>query len=201
MTETLFINLFGGPGCGKTVLMAALFVELKKAGQTCEMVPEYVKDLVWDNRTEELDNQHHIARMQYRTFLTRDGKTRFVVTDGPLGNALFYNRHYPHVCDIDKTEKQVLRWLGEFRHLNLFLSRGDFRYETQGRLQSEAEARSMDAPIYSALSVHLQLQRLEPFPCPKALAREVLRAVEAAGPAGDVTRAFDAKRVPREAQH
>lgn len=204
MSSTLYVNLFGGPGCGKSTLMASLFVALKKSGHTCEMVTEYVKELVWENRLEELDNQHHIARMQYRAFSARKGKTRFVVTDGPLGNALFYNRHYPHVCDIEKTEAQVLTWLGDFEHLNLFLTRGDFRYEQEGRYQTEAQARAMDDPLWAILSQHMPLQRVPAFPCADTLAREIVRVSEERPDGRSATERFDIAclgrtRLPRAA--
>ena len=38
MKKTLFVNLFGGPGTGKSTLCAAVFSELKRRGIDCEMV-------------------------------------------------------------------------------------------------------------------------------------------------------------------
>lgn len=199
MSQTLYVNLFGGPGCGKSVLMASLFVALKKAGHTCEMVPEYVKELVWEDRLEELDNQHHVARMQHRAFMSRKGKTRFVITDGPLGNALFYNRYYPHVCDIQKTEAQVLSWLQDFDHLNLFLTRGNFRYEQEGRYQTEEQARAMDGPLWSTLAQHMPLKRMPAFPCADTLAREIVRISENSESRYRATELFDATSIPSTA--
>ena len=44
MKETLVINLFGGPGCGKSTTMARLFADLKARGYNVEMVSEFAKD-------------------------------------------------------------------------------------------------------------------------------------------------------------
>ena len=40
MKNTLIVNLFGGPGTGKSTLMARIFSELKVQGYDCEMVTE-----------------------------------------------------------------------------------------------------------------------------------------------------------------
>lgn len=44
------INLFGGPGIGKSTLAAGLFEHMKIAGFNVELVNEYAKDMVWEQR-------------------------------------------------------------------------------------------------------------------------------------------------------
>lgn len=39
------INLYGGPGTGKSTTAAMLFAKMKLAGFNCEYVPEFAKDL------------------------------------------------------------------------------------------------------------------------------------------------------------
>ena len=46
--KTVVINLFGGPGCGKSTIAAELFAILKKQGYEVELVTEYAKDKVWE---------------------------------------------------------------------------------------------------------------------------------------------------------
>lgn len=53
--KTIVVNLFGGPGSGKTVCSWIIAAELKKRGFTAEYVPEYAKELVWDNEMQLLD--------------------------------------------------------------------------------------------------------------------------------------------------
>ena len=191
MFRTINVNLLGGAGCGKTVLMADVFSALKKAGQTAEMVQELVKDLVWEGRLHELKNQAGIAEAQYRVFKSRQTKTRFVVTDGPLAHALYYNRHYPHDSNIEETESQALAWLSEFEAVNLFLTRGDFKYEQEGRYQTEAESKAMDEPLWTALAPHIPLRRLPPFPSPERIAKELIRLAGSANlEAASLTEAF-----------
>ena len=54
MKNTLVVNLFGGPGCGKSTLMAGIFHQLKLKGYDCEMVTEFMKDLVWEKELKLL---------------------------------------------------------------------------------------------------------------------------------------------------
>ncbi len=46
--ETLVINMFAGPGAGKSTLAAGTFFRLKCLGVNAEIAPEYAKDLVWE---------------------------------------------------------------------------------------------------------------------------------------------------------
>ena len=50
--ETKVINLFGASGCGKSTGAAYIFSQLKLHGISCELVPEYAKDKVWEGNEE-----------------------------------------------------------------------------------------------------------------------------------------------------
>ena len=52
--KTLVVNLFAGPGAGKTSCAWEIASELKKRGIVTEYVPEYAKELVWDENYEAL---------------------------------------------------------------------------------------------------------------------------------------------------
>lgn len=43
MTKTLLVNLFGGPGTGKSTTRAGLFNTLKLTGVNSEEVPEHAE--------------------------------------------------------------------------------------------------------------------------------------------------------------
>ena len=57
MRRTIVINLFGGPGVGKSTLCASVFARLKIMGVDCEMASEYVKDIIWEESYKKLENQ------------------------------------------------------------------------------------------------------------------------------------------------
>ena len=63
--NTLVVNLFGGPGAGKSTLMAYLFYKLKILGVEVEMSPEFAKDLVWEERFNYFDEQIYIFHSTY----------------------------------------------------------------------------------------------------------------------------------------
>ena len=44
----LVVNLFAGPGRGKSVMSAEVFALLKKRGINCELIQEYAKSRVWE---------------------------------------------------------------------------------------------------------------------------------------------------------
>ena len=55
--KTYIINLFGPSGCGKSSGAAYIFSKLKMAGVSCELVPEYAKDKVWENNEEIFNHE------------------------------------------------------------------------------------------------------------------------------------------------
>ena len=50
------INIFGGPGTGKSVTAAKLFAELKIQNKNCELITEYAKELVYDESYKVIDH-------------------------------------------------------------------------------------------------------------------------------------------------
>jgi ABC-type glutathione transport system ATPase component len=57
MSETIMVNIYGGPGCGKSTTAAGVFTLLKIHKIDCELVTEFAKDLTWENRHKTLENQ------------------------------------------------------------------------------------------------------------------------------------------------
>ena len=143
--NTYIINVIGAPGVGKSIIAALLFVKLKLLGYVVEYVQEYAKNLVWTKDFKTLKNQYHVSEQQYTLFSQMVGEVDFIVTDGPLLHGLYYNRYEKYnVSDINKTETFILKSHHEFNNVNIFLNRGEYPYEQQGRMQNEKEARQID---------------------------------------------------------
>ena len=52
--QTVVINLFGGPGAGKSTCAMEICSELKKHGLSADYVQEYAKELVYENHMDLL---------------------------------------------------------------------------------------------------------------------------------------------------
>lgn len=142
---TKLINILGGPGVGKTTIATLVFAELKLLGKNAEYVSEYAKQLVWTNDFELLNNQHHVTNHQVKLFKGMVGKVDYIITDGSILHGLYYNLHNEdNVSNIDKTEKYIIECYNSFNNVNIMLTRGNYDYETAGRIQSIDEAKHVD---------------------------------------------------------
>lgn len=138
MKETLFINLFGGPGTGKSTLCASIFTELKIKGIDCEMALEYAKDVVWEEAYSKLKNQVYIFGKQHSRIHRLKGKVDVVITDSPLINSIVYDTgDNPHLKDL------ILYEFRKLNTLNYFLNRGT-QYNPNGRMQTLEDALKVD---------------------------------------------------------
>lgn len=144
-TKTLVVNLFGGPGTGKSTTAAGVFHKLKLAGVNCEMALEYAKDRVWEGSGHVLDNQLYVFGKQYHRIWRLLGKVDVVISDSPLLNSILYyqdeNPHFPEMVAFEHSR---------LNNFNVFLQRVK-PYNPAGRLQSEEKARELDDKIQKIL--------------------------------------------------
>lgn len=145
--NTLLVNLFGGPGTGKSTTMAGLFSKLKMAGVDCEQAPEFAKDKVWEGSTKVLGNQLYIFGKQHHRLWRLAGKVSCIVTDSPLLIALYYGKH----ITTDTFKNLVLEEHNRFPTLNVFLKRVKV-YNPSGRMQTEKEAKQIDVELLNILT-------------------------------------------------
>jgi hypothetical protein len=139
--NSLIINLFGGPGCGKSSMCASIFSYLKWNNIDCEMALEYAKDCVWTNTESLLKNQTYIFGQQHNRIFHLIGKVPIIITDSPLLLSILY--------DNDNNLALQALALSEFLKLNnknYFLVRRK-TYNPNGRLQTESEAKQLDTKL------------------------------------------------------
>src|SRR5574343_129450 len=144
--KSLVINLFSGPGVGKSTACAGIFYELKKRHYNVELVTEYAKDIVFENRQDLFTDQLYILAKQHRRILRLCGKVDIIITDSPILQNLAYTpdsyfRSYaPLVCDV----------FNSFNNVNFLLKRR-MEYVQTGRYQSEEEAIKLDSIVEQLL--------------------------------------------------
>ncbi len=141
----IVVNLFAGPGSGKSTTCAGVFAKLKLAGVNCEMALEYAKDKVWEESNKVLDDQIYVFGKQlHRIFRLKD-KVDVVITDSPILLSIIYDKtRNKYFSDL------VLNQFNNFDNRNYFIERTTV-YNPKGRLQTEDEAKEIDKVLLDLL--------------------------------------------------
>ena len=139
--NTLVVNLFGGPGTGKSTLMAAIFAKLKSKGYDCEMCPEFAKELVWENRLETFSDELYLFAKQNHRLFRLIGKVDIVITDRPLYLSIPYYNYYKGRNQ--SYENLVKDTFESYNNLNIFLERRK-KFVQNGRNENEQESKEFD---------------------------------------------------------
>ena len=149
MKKSLVVNLIAPPGSGKSTMAANIFAKLKWLGIECELVNEFAKDLVWEDRTETFKNQVYIFAKQFHKMFRLDGKVDVIITDSPLILSIYYNNKY---CEgkFKQLNPLVLEQHCNFYNLNFYINRKK-KYSPNGRNQTEEESSLMGIEIKELL--------------------------------------------------
>lgn len=141
------ICLYGGPGIGKSVLAANIFAKLKISGHNVELVQEFVKFWAYEKKTiASFDQCYIFAKQQRLEDRVLRAAVDLIVTDSPLLMQCVYARKYncmgwKELISIGKMFDEV------YPSLNFLLKRPNSVYQTEGRYQSEQEAKDLDVEI------------------------------------------------------
>lgn len=144
----IVVNLYGGPGCGKSTGAAYVFERLKEAGVVVELVTEFAKDLVWD-RSDALHDQVFVFANQYHRLarLEKSG-VQVAVTDSPLLLSLVYACNDRRLFDMPEDRRCLVSEAA--KALSASFDNRDFivkrikPYVTLGRNESEQDATAID---------------------------------------------------------
>lgn len=130
------VNLFGGPGSGKSTSAASLFAYLKNKGIRAELVGEEAKDQIYWGSSNQLANQFLLAALQYaRLKNLENAGCEIAVADSPLIMSPTYARssHY-----YEELNSLVSKINSEFHNINVFITRTK-PFDTFGRTQKNIE--------------------------------------------------------------
>lgn len=136
--KTLVVNLFAGPGAGKSTGATYIFSKLKMLGYDCEYVSEFAKDKVWEKNDEVFKSQFYITGKQVFKIKRCYGKVDIIVTDSPIAIGAQYLKE-----DEQKLGPAILEEFSKYNNLNLFINRVK-PYNPNGRSQTLDEAVVID---------------------------------------------------------
>lgn len=145
------VNLFAGPGTGKSTTAAALFAELKYQNVNAELIQEAAKDAAWEGRSGKFfaAQQYILGEQSWRQWRLKDD-VDIAVTDSPLPLGLVYMQDsFP----AQSLRQAVLEDFHSYDNFNVFITRNK-PYNSKGRLQDEYEARQLDGLIKDMLYEH-----------------------------------------------
>lgn len=146
--KTLVVNLLGAPGTGKSTTMAGVFAKLKSMGVLCEMVTEFAKELVWEERNETFKDELYIFAKQAHRLFRVNGKVRVIVTDRPLILTVLYNNKYG--TKSKNLDNLVIEEFSKYDNLNYLLNRVS-EYEVEGRNETEEQSKELGNELESIL--------------------------------------------------
>ncbi len=151
--QALIVNIYGGPGAGKSTTALQLAAELKKRGYNAEYVSEVAKDYVYGKRFDILDgslaHQKQIFAEQKHRVDLMIGNVDIAITDAPLTlNTIYLNPN-------EKTpeyKNYILSEYNRYNNYNIYIERDlSAKFEQKGRIHNFAESIEKDTEIKSML--------------------------------------------------
>ena len=139
---TKLINLFGGPGVGKSSIAAGLTYELKKKHISCNNPYEFPKTVAWDNNMAAIKDQLYIFANQHRGIAQVYGKVDYIT---------WYTKGYPAERYNESFNKMVIDLHKSYDNINILLERNSKSFNNEERFQNLDESIELDEHIKNTL--------------------------------------------------
>lgn len=148
------INIFGGPGTGKSTLACEVFVALKKMGKNVELVTEFAKDLTYSDDKTKLNDQFFVsAEQNHRILRLKDSNPDFVVTDSPIFMGMAYVNYSDEIINV-AFKRMLTAMFSSYDNIN-FVIYSDHKYSGFGRNETEKEAKDKHLKIKRLMKTNL----------------------------------------------
>ncbi len=136
------INLWAGPGAGKSTTAAGLFNLMKNFGHRVELVTEVAKDMTYERSFKSLENQLLVTAQQDQRLRRLVGQVEWVITDSPLplGIAYMTKEYEPWL------EETIWGAYDRYQNFDVLVIRTK-EYAQYGRTQTQSEALVLDMEI------------------------------------------------------
>ena len=150
------VNLFGGPGIGKSSIAAGLTYKLKKKHITCDNPYEFPKMLAWDENHSAIRDQLYVLANQHRGIVKSYGKVDYIILDSPILLSLVYRNYYrsneyPATLYSDSFDNMVLDIHNQYDTLNIVLNRSEGIHNEKERYQNLEQSKDLDWAIENTL--------------------------------------------------
>lgn len=154
----LVVNLFSGPGGGKSTCAAGMFYFLKMRGINCELVTEFAKELTYDEIWNTyLDRQEVIFAEQNQRLHRLRKHVDVAITDSPLLLSYVYPKMNQQLRGVGEWKafpefkKFVVAQINTYENVNFLLSRNEKIFQSHGREHDLDESMLIDDAILQAL--------------------------------------------------
>lgn len=155
------INLFAGPGAGKSSIASGLTYKLKKKHINCDNPYEFPKALAWDENHSAIQDQLYVLANQHRGIVKSFGKVDYIVLDSPIILSLVYRSmyratEYPSTLyNSEHFDKLVLDIHNQYDSINILLERSDEGlHNNKERYHDLEESKRLDMEIENTLIKH-----------------------------------------------
>ena len=146
----IVVDIYGSPGSGKSTLAAYVFSKLKMHNVKCELVTEFAKDLVWDERHKALQNQAFVFGNQFYRLSRLENEVDAAIVDSPLLLNILYNKCSKLTSYFYKVVSQVAM---SYDSLSYFLPVVEnTQYEDVGRVHNEDESKALSCEMLMLLN-------------------------------------------------
>lgn len=148
------INVFAGPGAGKSTLAPQIYAALKKDGYDVEHVSEFIKDWAYMGIKPKGRDQFYIFAQQMHAEEVKLRHVKLVVTDSPL----LMNTAYSEFLGCKFTPRlieEAQEFDADYPPINLFIER-TVTYNPDGRYQTYEQALEFDKFLLEFLATHLK---------------------------------------------
>jgi hypothetical protein len=157
--DSKIINLFGGPGIGKSTQASGLFTEMKKHHMSVEYTYEFPKEVAWEGNVSQLRDQFFITANQHRNISRLYGKVEYIIVDSPIVLGCFYEQRYGNdypasFYSMSKLSGFLWDLFKQYNNINILLTRNNDTYDPNGRLQDLKEAQEIDEDIKNTLVIN-----------------------------------------------
>ncbi len=147
------VNLFGGPGTGKSTLALGITHELKRLRHEAQFIAEEAKYWAFYKHHIGEPEQLEITWRQYDAERRYYEHADFIVTDSPLEICAFYSWYRNRTDDYSNIVRRLRERHPHIEVLNYWIVR-EKEYNPVGRYQTEEEALLVDREMQAFMAPH-----------------------------------------------